>query len=57
MDDNSIMPYGKYQGKKLATVPASYWIWMYDNEKLSLSLKKYAEDNMDCFIKETTKND
>ena len=53
MTDNSIMPYGKHQGKELANVPADYFIWMYDNDKLIGSLKQYVEENMDALIKET----
>lgn len=47
MDDNSIMPYGKHRGEKLANVPAAYLIWMYDNKKLSPELKKYCEENIE----------
>lgn len=53
MNDNSIMPFGKYKGIKLINVPASYLLWLYsqwtettqldDNQK---ELKEYIEDNM-----------
>jgi uncharacterized protein (DUF3820 family) len=53
MNDNSIMPFGKYKGTKLINVPASYLLWLYsqwtettqldDNQK---ELKEYIEDNM-----------
>ena len=53
MKDDSIMPYGKHQGTELANVPAEYFIWMYDNDKLSRDLKQYVEENMDALILET----
>lgn len=27
LHDDSIMPFGKYKGKKLGEVPDSYWKW------------------------------
>lgn len=47
MNDNSIMPFGKYKGEKLANVPADYLIWLYDNGKIFGDLKKYIEENSD----------
>ena len=48
MTDESIMPFGKYKGQKLANVPASYLLWLYDNNKCFGELKKYIEENMDA---------
>jgi uncharacterized protein (DUF3820 family) len=28
--DEDLMPFGKYQGKSLETVPASYLLWLWD---------------------------
>lgn len=47
MTDNSIMPFGKYKGEKLANVPADYLLYMYHLGKLYGELKKYIENNMD----------
>lgn len=47
MDDNSIMPFGKHKGTKLANVPAGDLIWYYDQGWLRDELKKYVEDNLD----------
>ena len=56
MDDNSLMPFGKYRGTKLANVPAPYLLWWY-NEKLksrerlsgwNRDLWIYIEDNLDA---------
>jgi hypothetical protein len=30
MDDNSIMPFGKHKGEKMANVPAGYLLWLYN---------------------------
>lgn len=45
MDDNSLMPFGKYKGVKLANVPASYLLWIYDNLELHDDLKNYISEN------------
>lgn len=50
--DNSLMPYGKYKGKKMANISASYLLWMYRNDKLFKALEVYVEENMDALEKE-----
>lgn len=45
MDDKSLMPFGKYKGEKLANVPASYLLWIYDNLDLRDDLKNYISEN------------
>lgn len=50
--DNSLMPYGKYKGKKMANIQASYLLWMYRNDKLFKALEVYVEENMDALEKE-----
>lgn len=47
MDDNSIMPFGKYKGNKMIDVPADYLLWLYENNKTKGGLKAYIEDNLD----------
>jgi uncharacterized protein (DUF3820 family) len=46
MDDNSIMPFGKYKGEKLANVPPSYLLWLYENERAYGGLRDYIKDNL-----------
>ena len=53
MDDNSIMPFGKYKGEKMANVPASYLLWIYDEPFCTGELKKYIKENMDAILIET----
>ncbi len=47
MNDNSIMPFGKYHGEKMANVPASYLIWLYNENKCAGELRKYIFDNIE----------
>jgi uncharacterized protein (DUF3820 family) len=30
MTDTSLMPWGKYKNKRLIDIPASYFIWLWD---------------------------
>lgn len=47
LTDDSILHYGqKHRGKKLAEVPDSYLVWLYDNAKISAVLKTYIEENV-----------
>lgn len=45
-DDNTLMPFGKYKGDKLANVPASYLLFLLDQEWFKDGpLKTYIEKN------------
>ena len=46
MNDESIMPFGKYKGEKMANVPPDYLIWLYDNAKVYGGVKDYIKENM-----------
>lgn len=59
--DETRMPFGKYKGTKLANVPASYLLWLYEQikpmapNKRSLDQKyllEYIEDNKEISEKE-----
>jgi len=57
MDDESLMPFGKHKGIKMANVPADYLIWLYDESgclkyNRFSDLKKYITDNMDVLKSE-----
>lgn len=58
--DESIMPFGRYQGKKMEDVPASYLIWMWDegNKINDSRVREYVLENLDVLRKqvEETKN-
>lgn len=47
MEDTSIMPWGRHQGKKMANVPPDYLLWIYENDKCSGGIKDYIIKNMD----------
>lgn len=52
MTDESIMPFGKYKGTKIANVPAGYLIWLYDSGLNNGPIKDYIIDNMDVLKSE-----
>jgi len=45
--DNSSMPFGKYQGQKMANVPPEYLLWIFENNKCTPDVAKYIVENMD----------
>ena len=47
LTDESLMPWGKYKGEKMADVPASYLIWIYENGKYNMDFGRYVLDNWD----------
>lgn len=55
MTDESSMPFGKFKGKKMANVPASYLLWLHENVELRGGLKEYIKENLDV-IKTEVKN-
>lgn len=46
--DDSLMPFGKYQGTKMANVPASYLLWLHDQGQVFGAMKEYLIDNLDA---------
>jgi uncharacterized protein (DUF3820 family) len=55
MTDESILTFGKYKGEKLANVPASYLIFLFENDKCNYDLKCYIEENEDLLYSEIDK--
>lgn len=51
-DDNSLMPWGKHEGEKMANVPASYLLWIYDNNKCHGEVKSYIVKNLELLKNE-----
>lgn len=47
MTDNSIMPFGKHEGIKMANVPPDYLLWLWDNNKAYGEVKDYIADNLE----------
>lgn len=52
MTDQSLMPWGKHQGEKMANVPPSYLLWLLDNDKCGGDVKKYIQENKDNLLME-----
>jgi uncharacterized protein (DUF3820 family) len=52
MDDNSIMPFGKFKGEKMANVPSIYLLWCYEQEWCRGEVKKYIAANLDAIKSE-----
>jgi len=57
LTDQSLMPFGKFKGDKLANVPAWYLLWIYDNMMLQDNLKKYIKDNRQVLEQEKKRSD
>lgn len=57
LTDESLMPYGKYKDYKMANVPASYLMWLYDNNKCDKAVRWYIERNMDAIQLELKQQD
>lgn len=47
LTDQSLMPFGKHEGEKLANVPARYLLFIRANFKLHDNLKAYIDKNKD----------
>ena len=48
LDDNSPMPWGKYKGQNMGSVPDSYLLWLYKENKAKGDVLEYIEDNLDA---------
>jgi uncharacterized protein (DUF3820 family) len=48
MNDDSLMPFGKHKGEKMANVPPSYLIWCNDQDWCKGEVKKYILNNLDA---------
>lgn len=63
LDDNSIMPFGKYKGQTLGIIPGSYFMWLglqkwfiKSTNEWHKGMMKYIEDNAQCFVQEHREN-
>lgn len=50
------MPFGIHKGKEMANVPASYLLWLYENNKCGGDVKAYIEDNLDVIQTEINRS-
>lgn len=51
MDDQSPMPFGKYKGRKMEDVPASYLLWFREQGGIG-PVREYIEENLQALLKE-----
>ena len=54
MTDESIMPFGKYKGEKMANILPNYLLWLYENNKCNGEVREYIKDNLDVIKSEIT---
>ena len=53
INDDSLMPFGKYRNVKMANVPASYLIWLYNTGGNTYSdVRAYIKNNLEILQKE-----
>ena len=52
MEDDDIISFGAHKGKRLIDVPASYLLWLYDNDKCFGELRDYIIENLKVLRKE-----
>jgi uncharacterized protein (DUF3820 family) len=52
MTDSDRMPWGKYQGEKMANVPPEYLLWLLNENKCSGEVKAYIIENKDILLEE-----
>lgn len=53
LNDTDPMPWGKYKGTPMANVPASYLLWLHENNKANdYPVKKYIANNFEVLKKQ-----
>lgn len=52
LTDTNKMPFGKYAGKAMQDVPASYLFWYWTNGDKTSAVGKYIEKNINALEKE-----
>jgi uncharacterized protein (DUF3820 family) len=57
IDENYIIPFGKYKGEKIANIPADYLVWLYENSKVFGYVKDYIKENLDTLKLEIKQKD
>lgn len=52
INDNTEMPFGKYQGKAMINVPAKYLLWLYNQGCSHQGVRQYIINNLEVLKKE-----
>lgn len=55
LNDNSPMPFGKYQGKPMANVPAVYLLWLFNRGCDHEGVRNYILSNLTILQNEAKK--
>lgn len=50
--DESIMPFGKHKGEKLENVPASYFLWLWNEGVSDEGVRGYIVLSFDALVQE-----
>lgn len=56
LENNDLMPSGKYQGEKMIDVPAKYLLYVFENNMCTVRVKDYIRKNLDV-IKDQIKKE
>lgn len=56
LDDNSLMPQGKFKGQKMQDVPYWHLLWLADQPFCRPDVLEYINDNRDVLEKEQKEN-
>ena len=46
LTDESLMPTGKWKDTKMANIPASYLLWLRNNDRATIWVAKYIRENL-----------
>ena len=52
LTDESLMPFGIHKDTKMANVPASYLMWLWNNHKCSGDVQIYISQNLEVLQSE-----
>ena len=55
MTDSSLMPFGRYKGKKMIEVPGVYLMWLFNNACDHPGVKQYITDNLQALKNEAAR--
>jgi len=49
VEDDTIMWFGIYKGKKMANIPPQYLLDLQESKRAFGPLRRYLDENVDCF--------
>lgn len=50
--DKSLIPFGKHKGKCMEDVPASYLLWLWNENVSNLDVRAYIQESMSALTLE-----